>query len=37
MAGASSTDPTLAQHAAVLSDKLRLMKSGTTPSPLTSN
>jgi flagellar motility protein MotE (MotC chaperone) len=30
-------DTTLAQHAAVLSDKLRLMKSGQTASPLTAN
>jgi flagellar motility protein MotE (MotC chaperone) len=30
-------DGSLAQHAAVLSDKLRLMKSGQTQSPLTSN
>jgi flagellar motility protein MotE (MotC chaperone) len=30
-------DNTLAQHAAVLSDKLRLMKSGQTASPLTAN
>jgi flagellar motility protein MotE (MotC chaperone) len=32
-----ATDTTLAQHAAVLSDKLRLMKSGQTASPLTAN
>jgi flagellar motility protein MotE (MotC chaperone) len=32
-----ANDNTLAQHAAVLSDKLRLMKSGQTASPLTAN
>jgi flagellar motility protein MotE (MotC chaperone) len=36
MAG-STADASLAQHAAVLSDKLRLMKSGLAPSPVTSN
>jgi flagellar motility protein MotE (MotC chaperone) len=37
MAGASGGDTSLAQHAAVLSDKLRLMKSAQTSGPLTAN
>jgi flagellar motility protein MotE (MotC chaperone) len=38
MAGAGGADASLAQHAAVLSDKLRLMKSGTVPNnPVTAN
>jgi len=37
MANSSGPDASLAQHAALLSDKLRLMKSGTVPSPLTAN
>jgi len=37
MANTANGDGTLAQHAAVLSDKLRLMKSGVNPGPVTSN